>query len=448
VPRVRAAPLLLAATLGGCSYTYDNPAEALQTGEASGTVLTDPLGTGTPAPAGGVVVGLKGSAFDQVSRSNGRFIVYGLPAGQHRLLFRDGTTATLERDVEVGYGGNGQPDGVDLGNVVVSEAAVVQGRFALPAGFSVASGTVVEEQTGLTAMLEVAVDGTAGFAFPALSVGAHVFKVTAKDVASGGTWVGGPATFDVPPGSGGTTVTLGPITGRAASASGHLRLTVQLLGLSLSPTAVQVWISPDPLLLSPITPASNGQVDVTVPEGLYQVTLTAPATAPPSARRERGAAFTPRAAAAAPVPTVLPGPAWAVVLGNSPGQAGSLYVASDAAMAAARVACRSSADCGGTSCSGNTCQNYTPAVPPVSGTTSYCTPCTYAGAGSVAGYGAACDAGPGVPGLCACPSKGVNCAMSTVSPVASACAPQACGYACTPDGTSTLTYTPATGACP
>jgi hypothetical protein len=444
------AALLLVTGLAGCSYTFNNPAEELQTGEASGTVLTDPLGSGTPVATAGVVVGLKGSAFDQSSRPNGRFIVYDLPAGQHRLLFRDGAAATLERDVELGYGSNGQPDAIDLGEVVVTAAAAVQGSFALPLGFAVASGTVVEERTGLTAMLAVAPDGTATFSFPALSVGSHSFKVNAKDAAGGGSWVGGKVTLDVPAGSGGTTITLATIAGRAASSSGHLRLTVQLLGLSLAPSAVQVWIAPDPLLLSPITPASNGQVDVLVPEGLYQVTITAPATAPPSARLPPGDRFTPVAAAAAPVPTVLPGPAYAVVLGNSPGEAGSLYVASDPAMAAARIACRSTGDCGGSACSGDVCQNYTPVTPPVSGTTSWCAPCTYAGAGATPGYGAPCDAGPGVAGLCFCPaSKGVNCATSTIAPVASYCAPQACGFSCTPDGASTVGYTPAAGGpCP
>jgi hypothetical protein len=209
---------------------------------------------------------------------------------------------------------------------------------------------------------------------------------------------------------------------------------------------VTVNLTPDPFGLNPITPASDGSVDVTVPEGLYAIQVVAPATAPPLGR-------TAPLAAAAPVPTVGPPAAYGVVLKDRVAEAGTVYVASDTTILTALTACRDASDCGGLACTASTCVGLVPALPPVTATTTFCAPCLYDGAGQAPGFGAPCQAGPGVPGACACPKAGVDCGLRpgdpALTPVPSACAPQACGFSCTPDGASTVGYTPAAGGpCP
>ena len=81
--------------------------------------------------------------------------------------------------------------------------------------------------------------------------------------------------------------------------------------------------------------------------------------------------------------------------------------------------------------------------------TNFCAGCLYAGFGQIFGYGAACQAGPGVPGACICPKSGVDCAASVLpAPVQSFCAPLACGFACTPDGATLATFNSAAAPCP
>ena len=445
--------LLVAAQLTGCFYTYGNPAEDLRTGEARGTVVADPAGTGTLLPAPGVAVSLKGAAFDQLSRPNGRFFVLDLPAGQHRLLFRNGTTMTLERDIQIAYGRDGQPEGLELGNVAMRATTAVEGSFALPAGITLAGGVAVDETSGQTAalVLPASLALPATFRFPALSVGTHVIKLSATDLFAG-KWVGGQVSVNVTPADGGTTITLASITGRAASASGRLRFKVQAIGLSLPPSSLTVNLTPDPAMLNPITPASDGSVDVTVPEGLYTVTVVAPATAPPLAKLDPGALQSSMALAAAPVPTLAPPAAYGVVLEGRVAEVGSLYVASDVSLMASTTTCLAAADCGAgalISCTSKVCVGYAPAPPPVTASTSYCASCTYAGATNRPGLGDPCQAGPDVIGACACPGgKSVDCAATAIPPVAGYCTPQACGFKCTPDGAVTATFTPVTGVCP
>ena len=73
----------------------------------------------------------------------------------------------------------------------------------------------------------------------------------------------------------GTTITLADVAARAASSTGRLRFRVQAIGLALPPSSLTVNLTPDPGL-NPITPASDGSVDVTVPEGLYAISVVAP----------------------------------------------------------------------------------------------------------------------------------------------------------------------------
>ena len=84
-------------------------------------------------------------------------------------------------------------------------------------------------------------------------MGTHVIKLSATDLFAG-KWVGGQVSVNVTPADGGTTITLASITGRAASASGHLRLRFQAVGLSLPPSLVQVFLSPTRTCSTPSRP--------------------------------------------------------------------------------------------------------------------------------------------------------------------------------------------------
>jgi hypothetical protein len=210
---------------------------------------------------------------------------------------------------------------------------------------------------------------------------------------------------------------------------------------------VTVNLTPDPGL-NPITPASDGSVDVTVPEGLYAIQVVAPATAPPLARLAATTGTAPLAAAA-PVPTVPPPPSYAVVLLGRVAEVGSIYVASDTTILASMTSCRDSGDCGGSSCAASTCVGLVPTPPPVTAGTTFCASCLYDGLKQGPGLGGPCQAGPSVIGACACPAAGVDCAASVLpQPVLSYCTPQACGFACTPDGASLTSYKPAAAPCP
>ena len=453
--------LLAAAQLSGCLFDFKNPAEDLRAGQVGGTVLADVAGDGAPVARENVAVSLKGAAFDQATRPNGRFVVLDLPAGRHRLLFRTGSTWALERDVDIAFGSDGQPEGIELGNVVLRYSAALEGSVSLPLGNSISSGVAVDESSGLTAPLTV---GTASvgnpvppvtFRFPMLALGTHLIKLSATDTLLG-KWVGGQVVVNVTLADQGTTITLANVAARAAAATGRLRFRVQAIGLALSPTQVQVFLSPNPGL-NPIFPASDGSVDVTVPEGLYAIQLVPPATAPPLAKsapssRTPLASFAPLAAAAL-VPTVGPPLVYGVVLNGRVAEAGSVYVASDAIILASLTSCRNSGDCGGLGCSAGACVGYVPVIPPVKASTTFCAACLYAGLDLQTGAQPACQAGPGIPGVCHCPglAAGVDCAAragTLPQSVPSYCEPQACGFACTPDGATLSVFKPAGAPCP
>jgi hypothetical protein len=456
----RTLALLAATSLSGCLFDFKNPAEVLRAGQVGGTVLADVAGGGTPVPRENVAVSLKGAAFDQATRPNGRFVVLDLPAGRHRLLFRNGTTWALERDVELAYGSDGQPEGIELGDVVLRYSAAVEGTVSLTPGNTIAGGVAVDESSGLTAPLVV---GTAiganpvppvSFRFPMLALGTHLIKLSATDTnPTPGTWVYGQVVVEVTLADQGKTISLANVVPHAASLTGRLRFRVQAIGLALSPTQVQVLLTPDPGI-PPIIPASDGSVDVTVPEGLYAITLVPPPQAPSLAKRQPGdpdplASFGPLAAGAQ-VATVSPPQVYGVVVSGKVAEVGSVYVASDTTIVAALSACRADADCGGTSCSASSCVGRVPVPPPVTAGTSFCPACLFNPFLSVQ---AACDAGPGVPGVCVCPPARValgTCFGATfqVPLEVSTCLPGPVCYSCTPDGLSTVTGKPGNGVCP
>lgn len=460
----RALLLLAAAQLTGCLFDFQNPAEELDAGQIGGTVLADVAGNGAPVARENVAVSLKGAAFDQATRPNGRFVILDLPVGRHRLLFRTGATWALERDVDMAWGSDGQPEGIELGEVVLRYSAALEGSVSLPVGNTIASGVAVDERSGLTAPLVIgsAAPGDpappVSFRFPMLALGTHLIKLQAIDTLAG-RWVGGQVVVTITEADQGTTISLANVVARAAAATGRLRFKVQAIGLALSPTQVLVNLTPDPLGLNPITPASDGSVDVTVPEGLYAIQLVPPATAPPLPRPEPGAppplASTLPAAAAAPVPTVGPPTAYGVVLQGRVAEVGSVYVASDTTILASLTSCAVAGDCGGLACSARSCVGFVPVTPPVTAATTFCAACLYAGQlvdATGKPYAPPCQAGPGVVGACHCPlSTPALCSLTVgngPTPTRSYCEPQACGFACTPDGTSLATYKPAAAPCP
>jgi hypothetical protein len=455
--------LLAAVHLGGCFFSFKNPSEELRAGQVSGTVLADVAGSGTPAALEGVAVSLKGSAFDQASRPNGRFLVLDLPAGQHRLLFRTGTTWALERDVDIGYGSDGQPEGIELGGVVLHYSAAVEGTVSLPPGNLIAGGVAVDESSGMTAPLVVEAAAGGGpappvsFRFPMLALGTHIIKLHATDTFSG-SWVGGQVVVNITAAEQGTTITLANVAARAAASTGRLRFRVQAVGLALPPSALTVNLTPNPGL-NPITPASDGSVDVTVPEGLYAISVVAPATAPPlgSLAAVVGASGVDAPLAAlAPVATVSPPPVYGVVLDGRVAEVGTTYVISDTTILASLVGCQTGGDCGASfPCSGGICQGRVPTPPPVTASTTFCAVCLYEGQlVDITGkpYPPPCLAGPGITGTCHCPAAlGAACALTVGNgpqPTPSYCEPAVCGFSCTPDGMSVATFSPAGGPCP
>jgi len=440
LPR-RALPFIAApALLAGCLYDFKNPAETLRAGEASGTVLAERAAPGELSGFPGVSVSLKGSAFDQVTRETGRFALLDLPTGRHTLLFRKGTTWSLERDVEIAFGKDGQPEGVDLGRVVLRYASPVEGKVSIPPGtftdVLLPGGIAVDETSGQTAMIvpDTAGGSTGSYRFPALAVGTHVIKVAARATDPGATitasFVGGQVPVTITEADQGTVRTAAPIAFGAADAQGRLRFRVQLVGdPGVALASVTVTLLPDPGV-GAIVPDSQGFVDVEVPEGVYQVLLAAT----PSPRLSLPASFT---AAAAGLPLAPPS-AFGVVLQGKVAEVGSVYVVSDLSVSFSARECVAAADCGtsispgqGFQCSNRQCFQCLGAAagvcspiqptPQPSAAIPFCPACDQR---------QGCEAGPGVTSVCA--------TDGTCQPI---CA-TGFTFSCTPDGVRTLTTNP------
>jgi hypothetical protein len=398
----RAVPCLAAALLAACSYSYSNPAEDLRAGQVAGRVVADRLNTGALAGFGGVSVSLRGSTFHQVTHDTGRFTLLPLPVGRHTLLFRRNTVWALERDVEVGFGKDGQPEGVTLGDVVLRYAASVSGTASLPpSATSPIEGVVVDESTGQTAVL-----AGGRFEFPVLNLGTHAFKIAVRDpsVLPPLQFVGGPILLTLSEGDQQQEKVLSNLQLHLAAGSGRIRFRISSVGLPVAPDAVQVTGLPG----APPTPDSNGDVDATVPEGVYSIGLLPPASA-------SGAS-----------PPLL---ATAVVLAGQLADLGTLYVVLDSAVASAQAACLSDLDCGGTPCTAGFCQSWTPA-PSAPADAPYCD----TGSATACAPGQACSAPGGFVGAC----------LGGVVRLGS-CVP--CGTCCTPDGASLLCAVPGALGC-
>lgn len=355
---MRRALAIAAALAGaGCSFSYQNPAEDLRPGQVRGRVVS--AASGTVTPAANVSVGLRNGVYDQVTRDTGTFTYLKLPPGAHTLVFRLGAGLTVQRTAEVGYGRDGQPEGVMLGDVVLVPSVSVTGTVEPPpSGLGGAydcdvEGYVVDEVSGQRAFFS----GCNGyrFQFGALEVGEHRFRAAAREYRFGGVWAGGPAVLRLGLDAAGTTRELTPIPLADPSGDpGRIRFRVQLVGAAAgtSLSGVGVSIFPPPIVAPTI--GSDGTVEVEADEGLYAVSITAPSSAAAA-----GAPYSPGALSASVF--AAPPEQRFVVLPGQVADLGSLYLVAEDVVTEAQYACTSDADCGATgTCQGGTCQGYTP----------------------------------------------------------------------------------------
>jgi hypothetical protein len=295
-------------SLSACTYDYTNPAEKLDAGQVTGRVVADTAGTGAVAPIGGVTVALKGSANIQENRPTGTFFLFGLPEGRHTLLFTKaipgaGSTWALQRDVEVGFGADGQLEGVLLGDVRLRYSVALSGTFSIPVSpincgdFADApTGYAIDEVTGQVAVvvplterrncydygLGTWVDrdeytGAFGWSLPIAPVGPHRmrFAVTANaGTYSGQTWVGGPLVQNVPESSEGQVLALAAAVLRDPSATpGRLRFrVVTQADLSALTIALDNFATGGHVV---VIPDSTGWVDEPLDEGVWEVSIDA-----------------------------------------------------------------------------------------------------------------------------------------------------------------------------
>lgn len=387
---LRAAALVLLA-FTACNRSFHNPAEALQAGEVTGRVVAPEGG-----PAAGVALSLRGSAFEQVTRPSGRFSLVPLPAGHHVLLVRQGLDRAALREIDVGYGSDGQVEGALLGDLELPRASALSG--SLTAAFGAPSGVVVDETTGTSAFL-----ASSTFHLAPLPVGTHRIAAATHDAF--GTWVAGPLAVTITADEAGIDKELTPLLLRRAEGTGvlHLRVRSQVDGLDARDAIVTVTDA-DQVAQAVPAPDSNGDRDLTLPEGPYLVEVRAPAGV-----------------------TDVPAPPrrFAVVLDGEIADLGTFLLANDASIEAAQLACHDDADCAPGACTAGLCTGYTaPAAVPV-GVPACIDPAT----ASCWLADAPCDL-PGGLGPAVCKENPLGATASFL------CVP--CGTSCTPDGAVTL----------
>ncbi len=325
----------------GCTRSFGNPAEELQAGEVAGRALLPGGG-----PVAGAAVSVRGSALDQATRPTGRFSILPLPRGHHVVVIRQGRDRALLREVEVGYGSGGQLEGIYLGDLTLPRAAALSGGLSSPGG-TPTEGVIVDEATGTS----VNVSGLL-FRLDGLPVGAHRLVAATRDLL-GNTWLAGPTAITITEAEAGTEKIVAPMAMRVAtSALGQLHFRVSSLVSGLASQDVPVTLTDGGGAgVTVPAPDSNGDRDLTVPEGIYHLQVgdpTSPIPAPP--RRT------------------------AVVYGGDVSDLGAFVVASQDTIAAAQLSCHAAADCGPApaSCVSGVCTGYSsPAV--ASATTPICT---------------------------------------------------------------------------
>lgn len=387
---VVAAALALAA----CSYSYRNPAEGLQPGEVGGRLLT------AGAPQGGVAVSARGSPVAAASRATGSFGLLPLPAGRHTVMFRHGLDRVLQREVEIGFGKDGQPEGVWMGDLELPGAVSVAGTCSAPPGHTlVDGGLVVDEASGASAR----VDAAGNFLLEGLSIGEHRLWIHTHD-SGGGALLGGPAAVSFLATDAGTRKTLTDLPLHAVTATtGSVLFRFALVGTSAAVALPGLTVNG---LGQAVAFQSTGLAQADLPEGRYTLTIGLPAAA---------------------TDVTPPPPVTFVAVAGELVDLGTLYAATSAALAQASLSCHTSADCDGGTCQSGACTGYTPPTAALASTP-------------------ACDGA-----LLDCTAGGIG----AVSPPAMACvaAPSGrlvgvtCGTCCTPDGIETACANGGTAPC-
>jgi len=388
------AVLAAALALAACSYSYKNPAEALSPGEVSGRMASG------GAALDGVAISARGSPAGSASRASGHFALLPLPVGRHSLMFRKGLGHALQLDVEVAFGKDGKAEGVWLGDVELPAAVSIAGRCVPPPGEVLAgNGVAIDEVSGAIAI----VDASGDFVLEGLGVGEHRIRVWSPGTGVA-PLVGGPASITFVATDAGTRKTLTEVPLHLAqAATGTVTLRFAVMGDAAVPVGG--------LTVSGIGQAvpfqSSGFAQVDVPEGLYTVQIGLPAgsggvTPPP------------------PVPFVA--------LAGLDADLGTLYAATDGALAQAALSCHGDAECNGGACQSGICTGYTPPDLALASTP-------------------ACDATllgctPGPLG------SGPSPALACVTAPSSLHVGVACGSCCTPDGLETACAPAGVGPCP
>jgi hypothetical protein len=405
-----AMAMAVAVGLAGCSYAYRNPAEQLGPGEVGGRTVA-----GIEVVVDGVAVAVKGAGLDATSRANGRFAMLPLPVGKHTLMFRKGKDRALQRDVEIAWGKDGQPQGLWMGDVTVPATVGLRGSCEVPSGAALAeNGIAVDEVSGAA----VPVDASSGeFGFDGLSVGQHRVRVYATD-AHGVPYVGGPAEVTFLDSDAGTLKRLSRLALHPASADVARRSSVTLRfavagavpGLSLG--AVTVIGLP-----VPVTFQSDGFAQVEVPEGLFTVEVVLPGG----------------------VTGVSPPPRVSfVAVDGQTIDLGTLYAVSDAAASQAASSCHADADCAPGTCSQGRCTQWTPPVQAPASVPWCNLDALGCRAGTPLGGVQNVSGGFGPPYTMTCAAY--DGGTQTVG--------VACGASCTPDGVAVVTGEPGKGGCP
>jgi len=418
---MRATRLVTAVTVGlslcGCNYSYRNPAEALRPGEVSGRTVA-----GAEVLLDGVAISVKGASLDGSSRSSGHFSMLPLPAGRHTLVFRKGGERVLQREVEIGYGSDGQPEGIWMGDVTVPASVALHGECNIPGGTSLAdNGIAVDDVSGEIVPIN---GGSFGdFTFTGLSVGEHRIRVFVSDVA-GVPYVGGPVAVTFTAADAATQKTMSRFALHPASAlpgdTGSVTLRFRVAGAvpGLSPGDVTVYGLPTPFSFQ-----SNGFAQVDVPEGLWTVQAALPA----------------RLTGVSPPPLVT----FVAVRGETI-DLGTLYAVSDLAQSQAAVGCSTDADCapGGVCQATGFCTQWSPPSQPPAGVAA----CDVDTSGCPAGqpYLGVWNGGSGSYD----PPYTMTCVAWAEIPTGSATVAVACGGCCTPDGVGVVCGEPGVGGCP
>lgn len=343
-----AAPTLLA----GCSFSYSNPAEVLGTGEVAGRAVADAGGTGAAAPVAGVQVEVRNSYNSATSRDTGRFFVFGLMPGRHTLLFSKAPDLALQRDVEMSWGADGQPEGVVLGDVTLRRAVTLKGKSLAPplpfgSTFGFTELAVTDEETGQEGVITpLGSEGAFDFTFPGAPVGRHRLRVGVAGLIDGlypVSFVAGPLVLDVPITSEGLQLAVTDVVPSYPSGpTGKLRFQVAVAGASYA-GPYDISVVPLPVgsgAVATPTPDSTGTCEVDLPPGIYQVNVGLPV----------GTTST----------LIGPPDGKAVVAESQTSELGTFYLVDSSVSSQSHQACFTDADCnGGTAAagtSGATCQ--------------------------------------------------------------------------------------------